>query len=125
MKQFIQNLILTAIICLSANAYADNTNKDAANAPEDSASAYQKVIEKYKQHLAKTPPQVREEIKKYRLAIAKLQKQKRDLYIKLSTQAQDYLKQEENFRKMLPLESENGIDAHNQQAIRIDQSNKK
>ena len=125
MRQFIQNIIFAAIVCLSVSAYADNNDNDNNAKPEDTASSFQKVIEDYKQHLAKTSPEVREEIKKYRLAIARLQKQKKDLYVKLSVQSQNYLKQEENFRKMLPVSSEDTIDIRNQQAINANQSNEK
>lgn len=125
MRQFIQNIIIAAIFCFSLSAYANNNQNSNNEDEQQPASAYQKIIEDYKKHLAKTPPEIREEIKKYRLAIAKLQKQKRDLYIKLSKQSQNFLKAEENFRNMLPVSTEDKIDTNNQQNISVDQSNRK
>lgn len=62
---------------------------------------YNKVIEKYKTELNKTPDKIREEIIAYRKEISRLNQQKAELFDKLSQDAQDYLKKEFHYRKKL------------------------
>lgn len=64
---------------------------------------FQKVIEEYKKYISKIPVEVREEVITYRKEIAKINKQKRLLYRKLSQASQDYLKEEQEYKKRLPI----------------------
>lgn len=83
-----------------------NTSASSANHKDgNSAADYKAMIEEYKKQVQDTPKEIRDEIKAFRLSIAKLQKEKREIYKRLSMQAQDYLKQEEEFRSKLPIES--------------------
>ena len=64
---------------------------------------FQKVIDEYKDYVAKIPAEIREEIISYRKEIAKINKQKKILYTKLSQASQNYLKKEQQYKKKLPL----------------------
>lgn len=63
---------------------------------------FQQVVDEYKSYAAKVDPSVRDEVITYRKEIAKLNKKKRLLYRKLSQEAQEHLKQEQQFKKRLP-----------------------
>ena len=64
---------------------------------------FQEVINEYKAYVAKIDPKIRDEVIAYRKEIAKLNKQKRLHYRKLSQDAQEYLKKEQEFKKRLPM----------------------
>jgi len=64
---------------------------------------FQKVIDEYKEYVAKIPAEIREEVISYRTDIAKINKEKKSLYNKLSSPAQEYLKKEQQYKKKLPL----------------------
>jgi hypothetical protein len=70
---------------------------------------FQKVIDDYKTYVAKIPAEIRQEIIAYRIEIAKLNKEKRALYNKLSQAGQEYLKKEQQYKKKLPLNRKNLI----------------
>lgn len=105
-------LTFTSIILLSTSpAYAvaepsvEGKNKEEKNAPDLKDSVeYQKVIDEYKSYVATIPVEIREEVIAYRTEVAKLNKQKRTLYRKLSQASQDYLKKEQQYKKRLPLQ---------------------
>lgn len=63
---------------------------------------FQEVIDEYKAYVSMVKPEIRDEVIAYRKEIAKLNKQKRLHYRKLSQDAQDYLKKEQEFKKRLP-----------------------
>ena len=69
----------------------------------------QKVIDEYKDYVAKIPAEIREEIISYRKEIAKINKHKKVLYAKLSQASQNYLKKEQQYKKKLPLNRKNLI----------------
>jgi len=83
----------------SSNAEIQKTSADPIKEPAE----FQKVVEEYKSYVAKIPAEVREEIITYRKEIAKINKEKRLLYKKLSQEAQNYLKTEQDYKKRLPL----------------------
>ena len=64
---------------------------------------FQKVIDEYKDYVAKIPAEIREEIISYRKEVAKINKHKKVLYTKLSQASQNYLKKEQQYKKKLPL----------------------
>ena len=78
---------------------ADSNASAAIKEPED----FQKVVEEYKKYVSQVPAGIREEIIAYRKEIARINKEKRLLYKKLSQEAQDYLKTEQEYKKRLPL----------------------
>lgn len=113
MKTLIQKIIAAAIISFANLTIADSalpllpTDSNAIQFNDsnkiDTAANYQKIIDEYKKYLNSVPSPVRLEIKQFRMDIAKIQKQKRDLYKKLSVEAQSYLAEEESFRQKLPI----------------------
>ncbi len=128
MKKFIQYIVVSLVILSPFCALADDedpseTNDQAETGGVKTETEYQQLIDSYKQHLLTVPKRVREEIKTFRIEIAKIQKQKRTLYKSLSVEAQEYLKLEEQFRQKLPVI--NGkIDLNKQNDVSADQTNK-
>lgn len=109
-------ITLTAISTIALSAFAaedskpEQETKPTTTQPSITTSGqikepaeFQKVVDDYKQYVSKIPAEVREEVIAYRKEIAKINKQKRLLYRKLSQAAQDYLKNEQEYKKKLPL----------------------
>lgn len=72
----------------------------------DEAAAYKKAIDDFKTFTLKTKPKIRQEINEYRDAIAKLEKQKIELYKRLTLEAQEFLAKEVKLKKALPIQTE-------------------
>jgi hypothetical protein len=108
-------LIFTFPSFATSETTLDSANKQTTL--KEAEIAYQKVITEYREHLSKVPKEVREEIKNFRLEIAKLQAKKRDVYSKLSVQAQEYLKTEDQFRKKLPVDKEGRIEVKDSASV--------
>lgn len=105
----------TIIACLLLTLFANVAI--AAEKPEEKPEAtlrgpaeFQKVIDEYKAYVAKIPPEIRDEVIAYRKEIARLNKEKKLLYKKLSNAGQDYLKKERQYKKKLPLNRKSLID---------------
>ena len=64
---------------------------------------YDKIVDEYKKYLINVPDYVKEEIHEFRVKMAEINKSKKELYKKLSQQAQGYLKKEQKYKKKLPL----------------------
>jgi hypothetical protein len=62
----------------------------------------EKIIAEYKAYLDALPLEVKKEITDYRLELANINKQKRDLYKKLSDAGKEFLKMERQYKKRLP-----------------------
>ncbi|MDX1916998.1 MAG: hypothetical protein SFT68_03345 [Rickettsiaceae bacterium] len=93
--------------------------------PKKSAeSNYQDIIDDYKQYLAQVPDNVRNEIINFRKELATIQKKKKELYKKLSKQAQNFLKVEEGYRKKLPLEGNSNDFLNDKLNLKASQINK-
>lgn len=73
----------------------------------------EEVIADYKAYVAGVKPATRDEIIAYRKEIAKINKQKRELYQKLSEEGQKYLAKEQEYRKKLPLKQKKLINIQN------------
>jgi hypothetical protein len=63
---------------------------------------FQQVVNDYKSYVAKVSPEIREEVIAFRKEVARLNKEKGELYKKLSTPAQEYLNKERQYKKKLP-----------------------
>ncbi len=101
-------LFITIIIssCLNVtNVFADDDKKinDVPKAKLRDPAEFQKVIDEYKDYLSTVPLEIREEIVTFRKDTAKLNKEKKDLYKKLSQGSQNYLKKEQQYKKKLPI----------------------
>ena len=64
---------------------------------------YDQVVDEYRKYLINVPDYVKEEIHEFRIKVAEINKSKKELYKRLSKQAQDYLKKEQKYKKKLPL----------------------
>jgi len=89
-----------------ANASIDTKQQDKKTKKADETAAYRKAIDDFKTFLLKTKPKVREEVNEYRAAIQKLEKQKIELYKRLTLEAQEFLAKEAKFKKSLPIQQE-------------------
>lgn len=98
-KKILTCLISTVFTVGAANASTTNTQKDNS---VDNKTKYQHVIDDYKKYLGTVSKDVLHEIKDFRTEIEKLRKQKKDLYGKLSQEAQAHLAKEKEFKHKLP-----------------------
>lgn len=101
MKNF-NLLFLTLFLIFIPNfAFGDEADGKAAN----TSAHYQQIIDEYKAYAAKIPVKTREEIVAYRTEIAKLNKEKRLLFRKLSGEAQEYLEKEQEYKNKLSIDA--------------------
>jgi maltose-binding protein MalE len=63
---------------------------------------YQKVIDDFKKYMLSVKPEIKEEIKEFRQKIKELNEHKTKIYNELTIEAQNYLKQEREFKNKLP-----------------------
>lgn len=120
-----KKIIFTIIIMFSFQGLADdNDPANASKTDQEVRQYYNSIIEQYKKELSNVPAEVRKEIRDYRMAIAKINKQKRDLYKSLSIQAQEYLKREGSFRDKLPIEPKSPNDVLVREDVKAKQTNK-
>lgn len=64
---------------------------------------YKKVVDEYKSYLANVKGNIVEEVRTYRIEIAKINKKKKALYKSLSQEAQEYLAKEAEMKRKLPV----------------------
>lgn len=109
MKNFILILILILPIFNSTVFAIDGKSNDIKvetqnnNVVLKEPEEFQKIIDEYKEYVAKVSPTIRDEIITYRKEIAKINIDKKMLYKKLSQESQEYLKKEQEFKKKLPM----------------------
>ncbi|MFV9897253.1 hypothetical protein [Rickettsia conorii] len=109
----IKKIIFGIAILLSTSCFANSTTsygskKDAAKTNDVTT---QKIIDDFSAYAGTIKPEVREEIQKYRVAIVKINKKKRELYNSLSKEAQDFLAEQQKYKQKLSiskLPAENG-----------------
>lgn len=111
-------LISFSTLLFNFSTFAEDSaqldKKETKSAPNLKESAdFQKIIDEYKSYVAKISPVIREEVIEYRKEIAKLNKQKRILYRKLSQDSQEYLQKEQQYKKRLPIQRKNLINLEN------------
>ena len=105
-KNFALFLTLIITACFSINniyASDDKKNNEAPKAKLRDPAQFQKVIDEYKDYLATVPVEIRDEILAFRKETVRLNKEKKELYKKLSQGSQNYLKKEQQYKKKLPL----------------------
>lgn len=107
----IKNIIVTifTILLLASNSFANSTisnisKKDAEKTNDDTT---QKIIDAFYAYAGTIKPKVREEIQKYRVEIVNINKKKRELYNSLSKEAQNFLVEEQKYKKKLSLSNVN------------------
>jgi len=102
--------IVTAMMLFSSTAMAASSSARQETKQESVGSnQLQAVIGEYKAYLAATPKETREEILAYRSEMEKINKAKRELYKKLSQEAQGFLVKEQEFKKKLPIKQRGQI----------------
>ena len=94
--------LLFVFFTFNANAIEEATAKKPM-AKLRGPAEFQKVIDEYKAYAAKITPKIRDEIIEYRKSVATLNRQKKLLYKQLSQTSQNYLKEEQKYKKKLPL----------------------
>ena len=105
--------LLMGLMLINSNASAssaDLTKPKLEKEADNTADSYQKIIDDYKQYVSAIDQEIRVEIVAYRKEIAKINKQKRELYRKLSQEAQGYLAKEQEYKKKLPIKQKRLID---------------
>lgn len=105
MKNLKLYILALAIFFPASYSIADDTKASEVSKPVNSSKEeeFQKVVTEYREYVAKIPASVRDEVVEYRKVVANLNKEKRVLYRKLTQDAQDYLKQEQEYKKKLPM----------------------
>ncbi len=117
----VKNIFLVIIIFLASvqNIFAsDNDNSLRENVADNTIkirepAEFEEVINEYKTYVSTISPEIRDEIIAYRKEVAKINKEKRLMYRKLSQEAQEYLKKEQAFKKRLPMNKKALINTQN------------
>lgn len=116
--------IIMGLLLLNFDSFASPANSNSTtkainkNNPNDEL---QKIINDFNSYAEKIPVNIREEVKNYRIKIAEINKGKRELYRKMSQEAQNYLAEEQKYKKrILALKKDQETDNCN-----IDKDNKK
>jgi hypothetical protein len=88
-----------------SNTKLDTISSKEINSADNDVSKkqYSEIVDAYKKYLATVKNSTREEIREYRKAIAKINKSKIELYKKLSQESQNFLAEERDFKKKLPI----------------------
>lgn len=107
-------VLISSIILFNFSTNAEdiqNSNKSSPTNNIVSDQELQKIVTEFKEYLSTIPESVREEVIEYRRQIAVLMKQKRELFKTLSQDAQNYLKEEQKYKKKLPIDKKSLIGA--------------
>jgi hypothetical protein len=104
------SMILLSVNCLAATD-SNITKTDSTKPPTNIENSSQKTIDDFYAYAGRIKPEVREEIRKYRLKIVEINKEKRELYNKLSQEAQAFLAEEQKYKKKLSIFKQNSGDA--------------
>jgi uncharacterized protein YqgQ len=96
------------------------SDKGVTNKQEQRQNVYQTAVYDYKTFLSSATASVVTEIRKYRIEIAEINIKKRDLYDKLSFEAQKFLKTEQVLRKKIPLYDQNIDTSLHNSSITVD-----
>ena len=114
---FILSLLNTPIYGTEASRNKQDNNDIKTDTTINDAEV-EKIINEYRTYASKIAPELRNEIIAYRKAISTLNKQKRELYQKLSQKAQDYLAKEQSYRKKLPLKYKKQVNLDNANQVK-------
>jgi ABC-type phosphate transport system auxiliary subunit len=104
---------ISGFVAFSSFAANENAKNPTATETGPLKQEYQKVIDEYKKHLQTVPKDLREEVKVFRKEMVRLNNEKREVYKKLSNQAQDFLKKEREFKKKLPIHMRKQLNTDN------------
>ncbi|AEK74119.1 hypothetical protein RHHCN13_00435 [Rickettsia conorii subsp. heilongjiangensis] len=101
----IKKIIFGIAILLSTSCFANSTTSDGSkkDAAKTNNVTTQKIIDDFSTYAGTIKPEVREEIQKYRVAIVKINKKKRELYNSLSKEAQNFLAEQQKYKQKLSI----------------------
>ncbi|KJW04088.1 hypothetical protein [Rickettsia argasii] len=101
----IKKIIFGIAILLSTSCFANSTTSDGSkkDAAKTNDVTTQKIIDDFSTYAGTIKPEVREEIQKYRVAIVKINKKKRELYNSLSKEAQNFLAEQQKYKQKLSI----------------------
>lgn len=99
-------LITTILGLLLFNSHSLAAQLTATSAPKhlnknNTNDELQKIINEFDSYVAGIPQKVREEIKEYRIKIVNVNKEKRELFKRISQEAQSYLAEEQKYKKRI------------------------
>lgn len=99
----IRNIIITisAILLLTSKGFADDTIPNTSKKDTKTDITTQKILDEFYAYAGTIKPEIREEIQKYRVEIVNINKKKRELYDKLSKEAQNFLAKEQEYKQRL------------------------
>ena len=122
----IRNVTACLLLILFASAATAAEKKNTKpKAQLRGPAEFQKVIDDYKAYIATIPPEIRDEVIEFRKGIARLNKEKKLLYRKLSQASQNYLKKEQQYKKKLPLNRKSLINIDDPKKTQKSDSKKK
>ncbi|MFV9929461.1 MAG: hypothetical protein AB8U82_00565 [Rickettsia endosymbiont of Haemaphysalis japonica] len=101
----IKKIIFGIAILLSTSCFANSTTSDGSkkDVAKTNDVTTQKIIDDFSADAGTIKPEVREEIQKYRVAIVKINKKKRELYNSLSKEAQNFLAEQQKYKQKLSI----------------------
>ncbi|AFC69223.1 hypothetical protein A3305_03035 [Rickettsia amblyommatis] len=102
----IKKIIFGIAILLSTSCFANSTTSDGSKKKDVAKTndvTTQKIIDDFSAYAGTIKPEVREEIQKYRVAIVKINKKKRELYNSLSKEAQNFLAEQQKYKQKLSI----------------------
>ncbi|MFA1688822.1 hypothetical protein ABVF33_05055 [Candidatus Rickettsia barbariae] len=101
----IKKIIFGIAILLSTSCFANSTTSDGSkkDAAKTNDITTQKIIDDFSAYAGTIKPEVRKEIQKYRVAIVKINKKKRELYNRLSKEAQNFLAEQQKYKQKLSI----------------------
>ncbi|ABY72023.1 hypothetical protein BTU51_0101 [Rickettsia rickettsii] len=101
----IKKIIFGIAILLSTSCFANSTTSDGSkkDAAKTNDVTTQKIIDDFSAYAGTIKPEVREEIQQYRVAIVKINKKKRELYNRLSKEAQNFLAEQQKYKQKLSI----------------------
>ncbi|MCC8417073.1 MAG: hypothetical protein LN588_00720 [Rickettsia endosymbiont of Bryobia graminum] len=97
-------LMIMGLLLLNSTGFASKTNinsKTTTVNKNNTNDELQKIINDFNSYAGKIPVNIREEVKNYRIKIAEINKGKRELYRKISQEAQNYLSEEQKYKKRI------------------------
>ncbi|MGX6960112.1 MAG: hypothetical protein ACIPMY_02480 [Rickettsia endosymbiont of Pentastiridius leporinus] len=104
----IKNIIITisTLLLLNTTGFAADstiTNSPKKDTEKTNDSTAQKIIDEFYNYAGTIKPEVREEVKNYRIEIVNINKKKRELYNSLSNDAQSFLAKEQEYKQRLSI----------------------
>lgn len=111
MKNKAVNIAILTILLSNVNSFASapstTPQTDSTKSSTNNADTSQKIIDDFQAYAGSIKPEIRTEIRKYREEIVAINKKKRDLYNSLSQEAQNFLIEQQKYKKKISIAEEN------------------